>query len=144
MKKVLVLLIAICLLFCGCVNTEPEIDPNLVTMEVTYCDSGTVSAEISNNYKFGIEFGSEYELEYLEGKEWIPVAERTETFFTAIAYGIGSGEKNILSFNIEARYGALSNGKYRIAKDISLLNEDGIGCGSQRVYAEFEIIAIER
>jgi hypothetical protein len=48
------------------------------------------------------------------------------------------------SFDIAARYGELSSGTYRIAKDFTLLNEDGIPCGSQRAFAEFEVTAIER
>ncbi len=144
MKKIFAIIMTFCICLSGCVSTEPEVDPNLVTMEVTYSDPEKISYEITNNWKFGIEFGSEYEIEYLEGTEWIPVAERTEAFFTLIAHGIASGEKNVFSADFEGRYGALSSGKYRVVKDIKLLNEDGTECGSQRVYAEFEITAVER
>ena len=144
MKKFFAAITALCLLLSGCANAEPEIDPNLIVMEVTYSDPEKISYEITNNWKYGIEFGSEYEIEYLEGDEWIPVAERTEAFFTLIAHGIAPGEKNVFSADFEARYGALSSGKYRVLKDIKLLNEDGTECGSQRVYAEFEINAKEK
>jgi hypothetical protein len=144
MKKFLVLLIAICVLFCGCVKTEPQIDPNLIKIEITYSDSKNITFDVINNSKDSIEFGSEYSIEYLEGKEWIPVAERTETFFDMMARILASGEKMNFSFDIAARYGELSSGTYRIAKDFTLLNEDGIPCGSQRAFAEFEVTAIER
>ena len=136
MKKVFVLLIAICILLCGCVKTEPQIDPNLIKIEITYSDSKNITFDIINNSKDSIE--------YLEGKEWIPVAERTETFFDMMARILASGEKMNFSFDIAARYGELSSGTYRIAKDFTLLNEDGIPCGSQRAFAEFEVTAIER
>lgn len=144
MKKVFVLLIAICILLCGCVKTEPQIDPNLIKIEITYSDSKNITFDVINNSKDSIEFGSEYSIEYLEGKEWIPVAERTATFFDMMARILASGEKMNFSFDIAARYGELSSGTYRIAKDFTLLNEDGIPCGSQRAFAEFEVTAIER
>lgn len=135
MKKVFVLLIAICVLFCGCVKTEPQIDPNLIKIEITYSDSKNVTFDVINNSKDGIEFGSEY----LDGEEWAPLEERTETFFTMIAYMLASGEKMNFSFDIAARYGELSDGTYRIAKTFTLLNEDGIPCGSRMAYGEFEV-----
>ena len=61
-----------------------------------------------------------------------------------IAYVLASGEKMNFSFDISARYGELSSGKYRIWKDVKLLNEDGEVCGSQRVYGEFEVQVLER
>jgi hypothetical protein len=139
MKKFLVLLIAICVLFCGCVKTEPQIDPNLIKIEITYSDSKNVTFDVINSSKDGIEFGSEYHIEYLDGEEWLPLAEKTETFFTMIAYMLASGEKMNFSFDIAARYGELSSGTYRIAKNFTLLNEDGISCGNQMAYGEFKI-----
>ena len=144
MKKISVLFIAFLILFCGCEEKDPQINPNLIKMEITYCDSEKISYKIINNCGYGIEFGSEYNIEYLEENDWIPVAERTEAFFNAIAYGLASGEENVFSINTESRYGALSDGKYRIIKDISLLNEDGVMCGSQRIFAEFEVSVKER
>ena len=138
-KKIFVLILAICLCFCGCVSTEPQIDPNLIKIEITYSDSKNVTFDVVNNSKDGIEFGSEYHIEYLDGEEWAPLEERTETFFTMIAYMLASGEKMNFSFDIAARYGELSNGTYRFAKTFTLLNEDGIPCGSQMAYGEFEV-----
>ena len=144
MKRIIVLFLAICLCFCGCVSTEPQIDSNLIKIEITYGDSKNVTFDVINNSKDGIEFGSEYHIEYLDGEEWVSLEERTETFFTMIAYVLVSGEKMNFSFDMEARYGELSSGTYRIAKNFTLLNEDGISCGSQMAYGEFEVIAIER
>jgi hypothetical protein len=48
------------------------------------------------------------------------------------------------SFDIAARYGELSSGTYRIAKNFTLLNEDGISCGNQMAYGEFEVQAVKR
>ena len=117
-KKIFVLFLAICLCFGGCVSTEPQIDPNLIKIEITYSDSKNVTFDVINNSKDGIEFGSEYHIEYLDGEEWAPLEERTETFFTMIAYMLASGEKMNFSFDIAARYGELSNGTYRIAKNL--------------------------
>ena len=125
MKKVFVLLIAICLCFCGCVKTEPQIDPNLIKIEITYSDSKNVTFDVINNSKDGIEFGSEYHIEYLDGEEWVYLEERNETFFTMIAYVLVSGEKMNFSFDMEARYGELSSGTYRIKKDVMNFRKAG-------------------
>ena len=126
MKKIFVLLLAICLCFCGCVSTEPQIDPNLVVIEITDFDETRVNYTVVNNYKFGIELGNEYRLEYKDGESWI-------------AYVINQGEGKDFSENLEMRYGKLQSGTYRIVKDVRLLNEDGEICGSQQITAEFEI-----
>ena len=144
MKRIIVLILAICLCFCGCVSTEPQIDPNLIKIEVTYSDSKNITFDVVNNSKDGIEFGSEYHIEYLDGEEWAPLEEKTETFFTMIAHILESGGKMNFSFDIAARYGELSSGTYRIAKTFTLLNEDGISCGSQMAYGEFEVQVFER
>ena len=144
MKKIFLLLLAICICFCGCVSTEPQIDPNLIKIDITYGDSKNVTFDVINNSKDGIEFGSEYHIEYLDGEEWLPLEERTETFFTMIAYMLASGEKMNFSFDIAARYGELSSGTYRIANNFTLLNEDGISCGNQMAYGEFEVQAVKR
>ncbi len=144
MKRIIVLLLAICLCFYGCVSTEPQIDPNLIKIEITYGDSENITFDVINNAKDNIEFGSEYHIEYLDGEEWAPLEEKTETFFTMIAHILEPGGKMNFSFDIAARYGELSNGTYRIAKTFTLLNEDGIPCGSQMAYGEFEVQALER
>ena len=109
-KKIFVLFLAICLCFCGCVSTEPQIDPNLIKIEITYSDSKNITFDVVNNSKDGIEFGSEYHIEYLDGEEWVSLEERTETFFTMIAHVLASGKKMNFSFDIAARYGELSSG----------------------------------
>ena len=139
MKRIIVLLLAICLCFCGCVSTEPQIDPNLIKIEITYGDSENITFDVINNAKDNIEFGSEYHIEYLDGEEWAPLEEKTETFFTMIAHILEPGGKMNFSFDIAARYGELSNGTYRIAKTFTLLNEDGIPCGRQMAYGDCEV-----
>ena len=140
MRKLFVLVFAIS----GCVSAEPEIDPELFTMEIISSDSENVTFEIKNNSKGSIEFGEDYCIEFKDGENWVPVEEISEYFFNMIAYGLESGGSKRFTVNFEPRYGALSSGTYRVAKDIRMLNEDGIDCGGQRVYAEFEIVAIER
>ena len=144
MKRIIVLIMAFCICFCGCVSTEPQIDPNLIEIEITYSDSKNITFDVVNNAKDSIEFGSEYHIEYLDGENWVPLEERTETFFTMIAYVLVSGEKMNFSFDMEARYGELSSGTYRIAKNFTLLNEDGIPCGNRMAYGEFEVQAVKR
>ncbi len=144
MKKIFVLILAICLCFCGCVSTEPQIDPNLVKIEITYGDSQNITFDVINNSKDKIEFGSEYYIDYLDGENWVTAEEKNETFFTMIANILEPGGKMNFSYDLQARYGELSDGKYRVWKDVNLLNEDGEVYGSQRVFAEFEVVAAER
>ena len=144
MKTIFALVLAVAIMVSGGVSTEPQIDPNLIKIEITYSDSKNVTFDVINNAKDGIEFGSEYHIEYLDGKNWVPLEEKTETFFTMIAHVLASGEKMNFSFDIAARYGELSSGTYRIAKNFTLLNEDGIPCGSQMAYGEFEVQAVKR
>ena len=144
MKKVFVLILALCLCFCGCVKTEPQIDPNLIAMEVVHADTQNVVFEVTNNSKYKIEFGEDYYLEFKDGENWVPLEETNEYFFNMIAYSLEPGGWQRFDGKTEPRYGALSSGTYRVAKDFTLLNEDGVPCGSQRVYAEFEVTAIKR
>ena len=139
MKKIFVLLLAICLCFCGCVSTEPQIDPNLVVIEITDFDETRVNYTVVNNYKFGIELGNEYRLEYKDGESWTEVPETGEVFFTMIAYVLNPGEGKSFSENLEMRYGKLQSGTYRIIKDVYLWNEDDEFCGTQQATGEFEI-----
>ena len=138
MKKLL-LVIVLFALFSGCANEDPQIDTELIKIEITYSDSANITYDVVNNSKEMIEFGSEYAIEYYDGKNWAPMEEKSETFFTIIAYALNSGEKMNFSYDMSGRYGELSGGKYRIFKDINILNEDGIICGNQRIYGEFEV-----
>ena len=144
MKKLAVILIIALFVFAGCAESEPQIDPNLVQIEITYSDSENITFDVINNYSGNIEFGSEYFIEYFDGEKWLPLEERTETFFTMIANVLSPGGKMNFSYDIAARYGELSSGKYRVYKDINLLNEDGVVCGSQRAFAEFEVFVKEK
>ena len=63
MKRIIVLIMAFCICFCGCVSTEPQIDPNLIEIEITYSDSKNITFDVVNNAKDSIEFGSEYHIE---------------------------------------------------------------------------------
>ena len=139
MKKIFALLLAICVCFCGCVSTEPQIDPNLVVTKITSFDETSINYTVINNWKYGIEFGNDYHLEYKDGENWAEVPEQSEVFFTMIAYVLNPSEEKSFFENLEMRYGKLSNGTYRIVKDIRLLNEDGEICGTQETSAEFEI-----
>ena len=133
------MLLAICLCFCGCVSTEPQIDPNLVTIEITSFDETTVNYTVINNWKFGIELGNDYRLEFKDGEDWSEIPETGEVFFTMIAYVLNPGEGKSFSENLEMRYGELQKGTYRIVKSVRLLNEDGEICGAQQATGEFEI-----
>lgn len=144
MKKLIILMVITALLFFGCANEEPQIDTELIKIEITYSDSANITYDLINNSKNEIEFGSEYAIEYYDGESWVPVEERSEAFFTMMAYVLVPGEKMNFSYDMAGRYGELSDGKYRVFKDVKLLNEDGTDCGSQRVYAEFEVSVKER
>ena len=139
MKKVIIMATVLALVFGGCVSAEPEIDPNLVTIEIISSSDKSVTFELKNNSRGGISFGEDYYIEFLEGKTWVPLDEKNEGFFAMTAYGLEPGGIHNFSVNFEERYGALPNGTYRVAKDVTLLNEDGIPCGNQRTFAEFEI-----
>ncbi len=144
MKKIFVWILIFCFCLGGCVKTEPQIDPNLVTLEIISSTNKNVTFEIKNNSKDGISFGEDYYIEYMENGKWVPLEERGEYFFTMIAYGLGSGETKRFTVDFEGRYGALSDGTYRVTKDVRFLNEEGIDYGGQRIFAEFEVVAIER
>ena len=86
MKKIFVLILAFVLIFSGCVSTEPQIDPNIVVIEIDSCDGKNMDYTVVNNSKHTIELGSDYRLEYKEGENWAEVPETGEVFFTMIAY----------------------------------------------------------
>lgn len=144
MKKIFALFAVFCLCFSGCVSTDPQIDPELVVMEITEYFEGSVGFEIKNNSKDRISFGENYSLEFYNGKEWEEVGETSETFFIAIAHILESENIYSSSANLEMRYGILSDGNYRIVKEIRFLNEDGEDYGGQEIFAEFEVSQKER
>lgn len=144
MKKLAVLAFAVALLFSGCAENDPQIDPDMIKIEITYSGSENITFDVINNYAHDIETGADYFMEYYDGESWIPLDEKTEAYFNMVANVIAPGEKMNFSYDINSRYGKLSDGKYRLVKDINLLNDDGVICGSQRIYAEFEVSVKER
>lgn len=140
MKRIFVLIVAFCVLFCGCGAEDPQIDPNSVIIEIGSFDEKSVSYTVINNSKNVIELGSAYSLEYNEGENWEQVPETSEVFFDMMAYVLNPEESKSFSENLEMRYGVLESGTYRIVKDIRILNEDGDLCGEQKAFGEFEIL----
>ena len=49
MKKVIIMATVLALVFGGCVSAEPEIDPNLVTIEIIGSSDKSVTFELKNN-----------------------------------------------------------------------------------------------
>ena len=139
MKKVVALLLVLCFLLCGCVSTEPEIDENLIKIEITDYGAKNIDYTVMNLSKKSVELGDSYTLEFKEGKNWVPVPETGEAFFSMIAYVIYAGEGKSFSEDFEMRYGVLQNGTYRIVKEVYIWNEDGETCGKQQITAEFKI-----
>ena len=139
MKKIFALILSFVFIFSGCVSTEPQIDPNIVLVEINSCDGKNIDYTVVNNSKDTIELGNDYRLEYKEGNNWVEVPETGEVFFSMIAYVLNPGEGKSFSENLEMRYGELQKGTYRIVKSVRLLNEDGEICGAQQATGEFEI-----
>ena len=139
MKKIFALILAFVFIFSGCVSTEPQIDPNIIVIEINSCDGKNIEYTVVNNSKDTIELGSDYRLEFKDGEDWAEVPETGEVFFTMIAYGINPNEGKSFSENLEMRYGELQKGTYRIVKSVRLLNEDGELFGTQEATGEFEI-----
>ena len=144
MKKIMVLALAFCIAFAGCSAKDPQIDPELVVMEVTSKSGTELSFEIKNNSNHNIVFGNNYYFEHKEGEEWVKMADRTQAYFTEIAHILEPGETYKSSVNFEARYGALSDGTYRIVKEMRFENFDGTDFGGQLAAAEFEVTVRER
>lgn len=140
MKK-LILIFLLIFLFCGCSETEPQIDPDNFIIEVTSCSGKEINYTVINNSRSDAEIVDAYSVEYKDGNDWILLEEKEEIFFYMIGYALHPGEGKSFCGEIERRYGKLSEGKYRIVKEVYILNEDGVPCGEQRAYGEFEIFA---
>lgn len=139
MKKIFVLAFAFCVLLCGCMAEDPQIEPKFLVIEIADYDEKSISYTVINNSNNAVELGEDYCLEYREGESWAEVSENGEVFFNMIAYVLNPGGEKSFSENLEIRYGVLESGTYRIIKDVRLCNEDGEVCGNQEVFAEFEI-----
>ena len=150
MKRIFLLLLIIVLIFAGCASKEfaaedPQIDPNLVTVEVTGSSNKSISIKITNNSDMMLFYGEPYSLEYFENGKWEEVEGRAEgNFFHMAAYGIAPGRSAGWSANLEQRYGALSDGRYRILKHVDFQNDMGEKCAEQQISAEFEVSVRER
>lgn len=143
MKKIIIFILVFVFAFSGCVATtpsDPQEDPNLVTVEVAKVSASGITLEIHNNAKDTFYFGEEYYVEKNEGGEWIKLEEPNgEPMFIAIAYAAEAGKSAIWEADFEWRYGALPAGEYRIIKDGFFSNEDGETYATHRMTAEFEV-----
>ncbi|MBR3952703.1 MAG: hypothetical protein IKJ82_03730 [Oscillospiraceae bacterium] len=144
MKKLVLMIAALAMLFAGCAGNDPKIDPDLIKFDITYSDSEIITFDVINNSANEIAVGYDFSLEYQDGNEWFPVEIKEEVYVYPMADCLLPGEKRNYSFGFTRIYGELSDGNYRIYQDIELYNEDGEQCGTQRVYAEFKVSVKER
>lgn len=143
MKKMILFSVIMALFFSACA-AEPQIDPELIKIDITYSDSEIITFDVINNSKNEIAVGYEWFLEYQDQNSWVPAEKREEIYVWPMADCLITGEKRNYSFGFTRMYGKLSDGKYRIYQDIEIMNDDGVTCGTQRVFAEFEISVKER
>lgn len=143
MRKTVVLLMALCLVFTGCVSADPQIDPNLVVLEVLSVTDKSISYEVKNNSKDNIVLTNEWYFEYKENDNWEFLSPKAEMDLKEIKYVIEPGESKVFSENFEQTIGSLSSGTYRVVKETRFINSEGIDFGGQVLTGQFEVVALE-
>ena len=146
MKKVLIVLISLVLLFgvtgCGKNNFDigekstVEVVDKYVTFEI---DDETLTNESAtvvfrNDSEYTVSYGTPYELEIKEDGEWHKI--NVELFFTMPLMSLEPGESIDLEFNWAESYGKLAKGEYRIIKSVTVESDNP---ESFYVAAEFTI-----
>lgn len=143
MKKILIFLIVFCLILAGCVPTDPQIDPNLVVLEVLNVTDKSIRYEIKNNSKDNIVLTNEWHFEYKENDNWVFLSPKAEMDLKEIKYVIEPGKSKVFTEDFEQTVGVLSSGTYRIVKEARFENSEGIDFGGQTLTGQFEVVAIE-
>lgn len=146
MKKVLIVLISLALLFgvtgCGKNNFDigeksaVEVVDKYVTFEI---DDETLTNESAtvvfrNNSEYNVSYGTPYELEIKKDGEWHEI--NVELFFTMPLMSLEPGESIDLEYNWAESYGELAKGEYRIIKSVTVESDNP---ESFYVAAEFTI-----
>lgn len=78
---------------------------------------------LSNNSDINVQYGNPYEIEIKKNDSWHKID--GQLVFTLPAFILKSGGTKEIEINWENGYGRLSDGTYRIIKDIGYEKEDG-------------------
>lgn len=98
-------------------------DVSLYIKEGTLTNTGATLV-LTNNSDKDFQYGNPYEIEIKKDGEWHKINAKLN--FTLPAYSLKSGETKEIELSWEHGYGKLSNGTYRIIKDIDYEKEDVI------------------
>lgn len=109
----------------------------LIVKENTLTRSG-LTLNIKNNTEKNYMYGLPYFLEKENDGIWYNLEPISETAFILPLYSLLINETKELSFDWEYSYGKLSNGKYRIIKEI--FNEDESIHASEEIYIAAEFV----
>jgi hypothetical protein len=102
-----------------------EIAKNEVTLSIKEETLTKTSATLilKNNSNVDVQYGNPYEIEIKQDGSWHKI--NVQLNFTLPSYELKSGESKEIELNWQNGYGELSNGEYRIIKDIDVEKEDG-------------------
>ena len=133
MKKTLLIILAVFLLFTGCEKEEKAYEEQKVNLEEKYANEWTIEMTVSDVTPVGLKgklthsgdeiealFGNIYVLEKLVEGEWTAVDMLCEPYWHLVAYSIPDNGSYEFEINWEGLYGTLPKGHYRIGKDVEV------------------------
>lgn len=95
-----------------------------VPMEAQYVsEENILFLKISNNSGTDISTSEYFELEFYDGRQWIPVDFKGNPCFADVLLVIKNGTDYTQSINMRNYFASLEKGRYRISKQISAANK---------------------
>lgn len=158
MKRLLLLLLAICLL-AGCqkpieapettVATDPPVTPGkthtsfpgleVAVEDLRWDNEKTVlTVNWKNDTPYDVTYGSAYEIQYFSEDTWIPCALQEELYFTAIAYCLFPGQQNSETYDLTQIYDVSKPGTYRFTAECFVYDSEESSTKCQ-LTAEFSV-----
>jgi len=102
-------------------------------------NSTDITLQFNNCYtQANVSFGSDFTLERHTGNGWSPVETKEDAAWEAVLYVLKPGRNMTEVISLEGVFGALEDGRYRLAKEYTVDTQEAFG-KEQVVYTEFEI-----
>ena len=163
MKKILAIILACTILFglIGCNSTKPDLqDPSYLPLAMTQGKTSTtyegVEIQIdsfnwlegnqksslvvvwNNETQYEVNYGASFDIERLDGNEWVSCAIPDDLVFIAIAYLLPAGKMTNEIYTLTDMFDVTSPGTYRFKTDCYVSDNDGQGTKCE-LTAEFTL-----